>query len=263
MGDSTDILPIGVILISIKEKYRSDRLLDVVKESGLPYFELEASTPESMFKLLCESRFGQLIKIGRLLTRKEFATYESHFRAQTSAFAKRHEWIVIFEDDAIINEDSINFLNSLALMKSSHPIQINLFPNRGHLLRKHNIDYSAYNKILRVDYLYTGAVAYAINIEARSEIERHRINKIITPTDFPPIFNTFEKYIYYSKDMFFHSDKVDSLIYESNSIPKNNKLFLAIGLFSLLSYQLFRNEHHTFSNYLDLEFRQRILRRLG
>lgn len=254
---------VGIILISIRSNYRSDRLLEVVRASGLPFWELNASTPESMFNLVRRSQIGQFIKIGRLLTRKEFATYESHFRAQTSVFAKRFEWIVIFEDDAVINEASINFLNSMALMKSHHPIHVNLYPNRGTLLRNHRFGSSPGNNILKVNYLYPGAVAYAINSAAQSKIEGLKSIKVTTPTDFPPFFNTFEKYIFFSNDKFSHSEDTESLVYDSSGVPQNTKLLPALGLFSLLSYLLFRKEHQTFSNFLDLEIRQRIRRRLG
>jgi GR25 family glycosyltransferase involved in LPS biosynthesis len=261
--DAKNSSPVGIILISIKSKYRSDRLLEVVRASGIPFLELNASTPESMFNLVRQSRIGQLTKIGRLLTKKEFATFESHFRAQTSVFAKRYEWIVIFEDDAIINERSIGFLNSIALMKSHHPIHINLYPNRGILFSNDRFDSSTCNNILKVDYLYPGAVAYALNSAARSKIAGIRSHKVITPIDFPPIFNTFDKYIYFSEEAFSHSEDVESLVYDSSGIPENNKLLQAFGFSSLLGYLLFRKEHQTLLNYLDLEFRQRRKRRSG
>ncbi len=105
-------------------------------------------------------------------------------------------------------------------------------------------------------------MAYAINNAAMSRINEVRNNRVITPTDFPPFFNTFEKFIYLSTEVISHSDVVESLVYNSDGIPKNRKSLVYLGLFSLMSYLLFRKENSSFSNFLDLEVRQRIIRKL-
>jgi len=230
-----------------------------VTASGLPFIELDASTPRSMQNLIQNSRIGQLIKLGRVLTDPEIATYETHLRAQSSEFSRSNLWTIVFEDDAKICGETISFLKSLVHIQSSNPIHVNLLPNRG-VTQKflQNADTTT-TSLIRVDNLYSGAVAYAINLAAQKKIEESIDFKAITPADFPPLFNTFEKYICSSR-LVEHLENIPSTIYKENIIPRNNKVFVVFGLFSLFSYVFFRREHVSFKNYLNLEIRQRYQR---
>jgi GR25 family glycosyltransferase involved in LPS biosynthesis len=259
----TDTQPsLGIILISVGNLYRSANLKDVVEASGLPYLELDASTPEKMYATAIDSQVGQLMKLGRLLTKKELATYESHLRAQISDFASRYSWIAIFEDDAIINNESIDFLNAITGKYYDHPLHINLYPHRGQLPKNSKYSEKKGYELVEVDYLYSGAVAYVLSDMAIDEIRKAARSRAITPTDYPPIFNTFLKFVCISDNLFQHSESTPSLVYDSKQPIKNNKVFPFLGLTTLLSFYLFRKEHKTFLNYLQLEFTQRIKRRL-
>jgi hypothetical protein len=86
--------------------------------------------------------------------------------------------------------------------------------------------------LIRVDNLYSGAVAYAINLAAQKKIEESTDFKAISPADFPPLFNTFEKYICSSR-LVEHLENIPSTIYKENITPRNNKVFVVFGLFSL------------------------------
>jgi GR25 family glycosyltransferase involved in LPS biosynthesis len=251
---------LGIILLSIDRNYRSSKLLNVVRSSGIEFLELDASTPERMHNFVSTSGFGQLLKIGRHLSNLEIATYETHLRAQVSSFSKSSLWTIIFEDDAIIDEETIDFLKSLAQFETDKPMFVNLYPNGGMERAGEMNDKDSSLAIIKTKILYSGAVAYALNNPAHRVIHRNVKFRTITPTDFPPLFNTFEKY--HSRSVLVkHSTDVRSTIYGLGTTHKNRRLVRALGLISLLSFTLFHREYVTFRNFLDLEIYQRYLLR--
>jgi GR25 family glycosyltransferase involved in LPS biosynthesis len=260
MSSEKLIAPIGIILISIQGNYRSPSLREKVLTSGIPFIEIDASTPLNMRNLSRSSSMGQLMKIGRLLTPNEIATYETHLRAQTSEFSKSNLWTVVFEDDAVISDQTVLVLKTISHIQNNNPLLINLFPNRGVVASFRGTCKKLGTSLIKVEQLYSGAVAYAFNNAAQRKIEQRVQLRVITPADFPPHFNTFEKYICVEAGVE-HPEGTRSTIYEFNKIPSNNKILVILGFFSALSFILFRKEHVSFKNYLDIEIRQRFFRR--
>jgi len=251
---------LGIILLSIDRTYRSPNLLDVVRSSGIDFVELDASTPTKMYNLITTSKLGQILKLGRLLSDREIATYETHLRAQVSSFAKSSRWTIILEDDAIINQETIQFLKSIDQFYSQRPMFLNLYPSGGNL-RNENLNIGdSFPNVAKTNLLHSGAVAYALNDTAHEIISRNLESKVISPADFPPLFNTFEKYIC-RVPLVMHSDMTQSTIYDGDRNQNNRKIPRLIGFASFLSFVLYRKENVNFKNYLDLELRQRLLRR--
>ena len=251
---------IGIILLSIDRNYRSPNLLNVVRTSEIGFFELDASTPLKMHNLVISSKLEQFLKLGRNLSDREIATYETHLRAQVSSFSKSSLWTVILEDDAIIDQETIHFFKSLEHFNTQRPMFVNLYPSGGNLRNENLKIKDAFPNIIETKLLHSGAVAYAINNAAHEVISRNLESRVITPADFPPLFNTFEKYLCRAS-LVMHSDMVKSTIYSLDRTQNNRKLPRIIGFVSLLSFILYRKENVNLKNFLDLELRQRFLLR--
>jgi GR25 family glycosyltransferase involved in LPS biosynthesis len=160
---------IGAIVIALKESQSGLRLKDLLNH--MIYAEiLEAMTPEFLKK--AKPKKKSLSKI-------EISISYSHHLARERGLILKKDWILILEEDAIIEFKKEELLSFIQIVEKNFtskkiPIGIHLFPEQFGILvgnRKNNL--------LRIKYLPDYAVGYILNQAAiKTSVESFRKEKI-------------------------------------------------------------------------------------
>ena len=148
---------VGIVVIALNGKIRNKSQIDSRFLSKFSQFEiLESITPVD---LSCQS---QNINHHHFkgLTCVERAASVSHQVARNIASTFDTDWVIIMEDDAVINKNFFAFLHEItssSVFKVKNPIGFHLFPEQFGILKKISAN------IARVLMIPDYAVAYILN----------------------------------------------------------------------------------------------------